>query len=206
MPQLDSAAATATVVIDLFDAGGELFLPTAYIVSCDEEGYLLHVQQRATAETIGAFNLELTPDRQRLFELIDELDVTVIEKQFHPGGRRRQPPLDKLMQDRETLRQIRQYVHQRLDEILQLVVRHDWPLTWALERHVLANDFLLQTQRPRLEPELYFKRTEQRVVYRLQLREGEESWRISEREVNFFDMVAKSLKITPAELAGIVAA
>ena len=29
--------------------------------------------------------------------------------------------------------------------------------------------------------------------------------RISEREVNFFDMVAKSLKITPAELAGIVA-
>lgn len=30
--------------------------------------------------------------------------------------------------------------------------------------------------------------------------------RISEREVNFFDMVAKSLKITPAELAGIVAA
>lgn len=30
--------------------------------------------------------------------------------------------------------------------------------------------------------------------------------RISEREVNFFDMVARSLKITPAELAGIVAA
>ncbi|NBC22625.1 MAG: hypothetical protein GVY21_04025 [Gammaproteobacteria bacterium] len=30
--------------------------------------------------------------------------------------------------------------------------------------------------------------------------------RISEREVHFFDMVAKSLKITPAELAGIVAA
>ncbi len=29
--------------------------------------------------------------------------------------------------------------------------------------------------------------------------------RISEREVHFFDMVAKSLKITPAELAGIVA-
>lgn len=29
--------------------------------------------------------------------------------------------------------------------------------------------------------------------------------RISEREVNFFDMVAKALKITPAELAGIVA-
>ncbi len=30
--------------------------------------------------------------------------------------------------------------------------------------------------------------------------------RISEREVHFFDMVADSLKITPAELAGIVAA
>lgn len=29
--------------------------------------------------------------------------------------------------------------------------------------------------------------------------------RISEREVNFFDMVAKALRITPAELAGIVA-
>jgi uncharacterized tellurite resistance protein B-like protein len=29
--------------------------------------------------------------------------------------------------------------------------------------------------------------------------------RISEREVNFFDMVAKALKITPAELAGIIA-
>lgn len=29
--------------------------------------------------------------------------------------------------------------------------------------------------------------------------------RISEREVNFFDMVAKALRITPAELAGIIA-
>ena len=58
------------IVYNLVEVETGLYLPTAYIVSRDDDGLLANVRQKATAETVGAFQLELNTERQRSFTLV----------------------------------------------------------------------------------------------------------------------------------------
>ena len=170
------------VVYNINEYAKELYLPEAYVVTRDQEGYLAHIKQKATAATIGAFNLELNAERELIFRLIDELQPDRIVKQFHQG-RRKAPPLVQMLEDRELFKGIQNYVHRRLDQILQLVVRDQLPLSWEVERRVLVKDFLVDTQERVLEPHLYFQKKSDAVHYQLRLFEGEERWSVQDRGV-----------------------
>jgi non-specific serine/threonine protein kinase len=161
------------VVYNLYELAEELYLPEAFVVSKDQEGLLAHIQQRATPATIGAFSLELDPVREKLFQLIEELEPERIVREFH-RGKRKAPGLETLLQDRDTLRAIQRYVHRRLDQMLQLIVRHNLPLSWHVERRVLVKDFVVSVAPTPLSPELYFQRTGEGVNYQLRLWEGDQ--------------------------------
>ena len=88
------------VVYNLTAFGEDLYLPDAFIVSLDREGYFAHIQQKALVSTIGSFNLELDPVREQLFELIQELQPKELERQFQPN-KRKKITLDGLLAQEE---------------------------------------------------------------------------------------------------------
>ncbi|MCB9081674.1 MAG: ATP-dependent helicase [Lewinellaceae bacterium] len=182
LPVFAEAVGSFEVVYNLTEVSEGLFLPNAYIVSKDREGLLAHIKQRATVETIGSFQLELTDTRRRIFKLIDELQPKQLEKRFSPP-KRRVKPLEDLLKDEEIAKTITLYVHRRLDEILQLIARHQFPLTWEVDRRVLVKDFLVDVTGGELEAQLSFKRHAEGVSYRLRLKDGRKTWKISERDV-----------------------
>ena len=72
------------VVYNLEEVYPGLFLPTAYIVSLDQEGYLAHIKQKALTGTVGSFNLELSDVRKQLFGIVEDLQIKNLEKIFSP--------------------------------------------------------------------------------------------------------------------------
>jgi len=173
---------TFEVVYNLKEFSGGLYLPTAYIVSKDKDGLLAHIQQKAIEETIGSFDLELDPVREKIFSLIEEVQPKALENRFNPTKKRRKT-LEVLLESVEIKKHIHTFVHRRLDELLSLVVRYDLPICWHVERKVLVKDFLMETVKGELQPHLSFQKTKSGVTYRLRLSESDKVWAIRSREV-----------------------
>ncbi len=170
------------VVYDLQEVYPGFFLPTAYVVSLDKEGYLAHIKQKALSNTVESFALELTPIRQQLFNLIESVQPKVLEKKFSPPKRKIKPLLT-LLEDREIKKLIFQFVHRQIDALLRGIVQHDFPLTMNLERKVLVKDFQLEIGDGLLKAQLAFQRTAAEVKYQLTLANGEGPWKIQSKEV-----------------------
>ncbi|HKK74401.1 MAG TPA: DEAD/DEAH box helicase [Saprospiraceae bacterium] len=179
---VEKAAERYEVVYNLEEVYPSLFLPIAYIVTYDKEGYLAHIKQRAMSQTVGSFNLELTEVRKRLFEIIDLLEPKVLEKKFSPP-RRKQRSLLVLLEDANIKKTIFAYVHRLLAELLTQVAQHHFPITWNVERKVLVKDFVMGIGESHLEARLAFERTESEVLYQLKLANGAGPWKIKDKEV-----------------------
>lgn len=170
------------VCYNLNEFADGLYIPAAYIVTLDQDGYLAHIKQRATADTVGSFGIELTEDRREAFSWIDDLQVKALEKRFSPP-RRKQKLLQVLLEDPDIKKNIHLFVHRLLGKLLEMLVYKGAPITWNVERKVLVKDFLLHTHVDPLEPELSFTKTEDGVLYRLCLRNGEDTLLLSNHEV-----------------------
>jgi len=170
------------VVYNLTELLPDLYLPEAFIVSRDRDGYLAHIQQKALPETIGSFDLELDPLRRQLFELIETLQPKALEKRFNTS-KKRPKSLEVLLEDRAIKQSVLKYVHRQLDILLVQVLRRYLPLTLEVERKVLVKDFLVTPQQEELEPLLAFERTASAIQYRLRLGHKGRAFRISEYEV-----------------------
>lgn len=166
------------VVYNLNEVAEGLFLPSAYVVSTDKDGYLAHIRQRATKETINSFGLELNEVRSHIFQIIETLQPKELEKKFSPP-KRKVKPLEELLAEPEIEKAIYTLVHRKLDEALTLIVKHGLPLTMNVDRRVLVKDFLMELPKKDLEAQLFFKRTKDSVLYRLLLSDGEKTWKVS---------------------------
>lgn len=180
--QTVSERLTYEVVYNLTEWSDGLYLPVALIVSLDKEGQLAHVQQKALENTVESFDLELTETRKRLFRLVDLLQVKAIEKKFNEKNRKPKS-LEVLYQEAPVKKAIQQYVHKHLDEVLQLVDRHEFPLCLEINRKVLVKDFLVNVPAPTLEPHLYFDRTADGVYYRLTFKQEGTPWKVLDRSI-----------------------
>ena len=126
--------------------------------------------------------MELTPNLERLFRLVEELSVEAIEKEFCPP-RKKIKPLSALLEDKIVRKAILSYVHRRLDELLHICIVQEYAISWEAERRSHLSDLILEPARQALQPELSFTKTEAGVTYRLLLKEGRQTWAISTREV-----------------------
>jgi superfamily II DNA or RNA helicase len=178
----DTQRSVHQVVYDLSPFADKLYLPTAYIVSEDKSGMLAHIKQKALKETVSGFELELTPLRERLFQIIEQLQPKALEDKFRPP-KKRKVSLEQMLEERDQARAIAKYVDPLLSELMAAVNEHQLPLTWQVERTVLAKDFVVSTGHPPLEPQLFFRREPEGVTYRLQLVDENGPWPISSRDV-----------------------
>lgn len=170
------------VVYNLFELAPNIYLPNAYVVTQDEDGVLAHIKHKATAQTIGGFDLELDPVRKRLFDLIEKLQPKFLEQKFNPSVKRPKT-LEKLLAQDEIKKGITVYVHQKLDEVLTLIHQHQLPICWQLERKVLVKHFVIKHIPEELEPELYFKKTDRGIEYRFRLKRNGKVIQLQDREV-----------------------
>lgn len=184
--QLFSAATTVEkydVVYNLYAIQDGLYLPNAYIVSLDKEGYYAHIKQRATDQTLSGFKLELTPSRKKIFSLIDELEPKRLETKFSPARKKTQP-LQKLFKDKVIKDTIVRFVHRNLHEILTEIKKEKLPITWEVERRVLVKDFIVEMPAEELIPHLSFTRGDKGVSYVMRLSEGEGApWEMQDKEI-----------------------
>ena len=60
MQLFQSVTSTAQyeIVYDIYPFTDKLYLPVAYVVSTDRDGYLAHIRQRALPSTIKSFGIE----------------------------------------------------------------------------------------------------------------------------------------------------
>ena len=170
----DTQKAAYSIVYDLYPFTDKLYLPMAYIVSKDREGYLAHIKQRALPETISNFGLQSNADQTRLFEIIALLQPKKLEEKYNLNKRKKAIPLESLLDNRDIAPSIFKYIHQLLDELLQIAVKNNYYISWAVDRKVLVKDFILKTDNTPLFPRLYFLKEEKSVKYKLQLASDEE--------------------------------
>ena len=170
------------IVYNLYEFDEGLYLPNAYVVTKDSRDELIHIRHKASEQTINGFEIELTPLRKRLFDLIKGLDPKTLQDRFNPN-KKRPKTIEKLLTVPEVKLAIFRYVHRKLDEFLGMLVEHDLPLSWQVERKVIVKDFLFQFHKKELMPHLFFQRTDTGINYKLTLAEEKGPWQISDHEV-----------------------
>lgn len=171
------------IVYNLYPFQDDIFLPNAYVVKKDRDGMLAHLQQQATPETIGAYQLENEAIRQKLFGLQDLLQPKVLAQKFNTNKRKART-LAELLAQPEVKAGILSYLHRKLDEWLNLITRHKFPVCWNVERKVLVKDFVLKQMPMALQPHLSFKKTsDNKVLYRLSLKHRDKQLTISQHDI-----------------------
>lgn len=171
-----SKPASATVVFDLrrYLPGG-WYLPGAHIVGTDADGTLNFLLQTASPITIGSYSIELTPLLVQLFDLIESLSEKALEAKFNPP-KGKPKPLDELLQNPDIKPLADRYVHRQVDVFLRKMVENRLPLTFMAAKKVLMKDVLVHYPDSEIIPHLIFRKTKDKIIYRLNFTTGEERW------------------------------
>ncbi len=172
---------SATVVFDLrrYLPGG-WYLPGAHIVGTDADGTLNFLLQTASPITIGSYGIELTPLLTQLFDLIESLSERTLEANFNPP-KGKAKPLDELLQNPDIKPLADRYVHRQVDIFLRKMVEHRLPLTFMAAKKVMMKDVLVRYPDAEIIPHLIFRKTKDKIIYRLNFTTGgtatgEERW------------------------------
>ncbi len=173
-----------TVIYNLKEYAKGIYLPSAFVASIGFKGQLQYIQKRASENAIREFKIEYTPAIQKMALIIENLQVTALEKKYKPKKRRKTTPLIELMdQDRAVKKSITTYIHQQLDQFLTLIVENDLVLCWDIERKVLIKDMQVHIAKDELKPHLSFVKTDQKVLYNLKLSNKDGQWKIQDKDV-----------------------
>jgi SNF2 family DNA or RNA helicase len=185
MQLFQSVTSTAQyeIVYDIYPFTDKLYLPVAYVVSTDRDGYLAHIRQRALPGTIKSFGIENNPIHNRLFDIVALLQPKALEAKFQPANKRKPIPLEQLLQERARASAIAKYVHRLMDELLDQATRHQYFISWQVDRKVLVKDFILTIEKEPLNPLLYFQKEQEGIRYRLQLESSKGAFAINTRDV-----------------------
>jgi len=68
-------------------------------------------------------------------------------------------------------------------KMLFIIVANDLILCWDIEKKVLIKDVQVHIAKDELKPHLSFVKTEEKVLYNLQLSNKEGKWQVQEKEV-----------------------
>ncbi|MEM1123119.1 MAG: ATP-dependent helicase, partial [Bacteroidota bacterium] len=173
-----------TIIYNLKEYHKGLYLPTAFVASINKKGQLEYIQKKVSEHSFKDFKMELTSHIQRALAIVDKLQLPVLEKKYNKTKKRKLTSLIELMTtDRSVKKSIESYIHRELDALLTMVVENDWVLTWDIERKVLIKDMQVHIAKDDLKPHLSFVKTDQKVLYNLQLSNKDGKWRIQDKDV-----------------------
>jgi len=172
-----------TLIYSLKEYAKGIYLPTAFVASINKRGELQYVQKKAYENAFKEFNIELNPLRQKMLFIIEKLQLPALEKKYNTSKRKPKPLIELMDQDRNVAKSITTYIHRELDQLLSLIVANDLILCWDIEKKVLIKDVQVHIAKDELKPHLSFVKTEEKVLYNLQLSNKEGKWQVQEKEV-----------------------
>jgi superfamily II DNA or RNA helicase len=173
------------IVFNLYPVRSQtLYLPAAYLVQHDQDGTLTYMSQRAIPATCAPYNIEVTPELKRLFDLADLLTPKAIEAKFKPPKAKLGTPLAELLDPKNPTRAtVESYLYRTLDRFYTEVVRQGYPMALDGEKRTLVKDVQIHIAQEELVPHLSFKRTAEAIEYRLQLGTEIEKFPIHQHDV-----------------------
>ncbi|HRJ16941.1 MAG TPA: ATP-dependent helicase, partial [Saprospiraceae bacterium] len=172
-----------TIVYNLCELLPGLYGMNAFLVQQERDGALTHIVQKAALHILDSFKVEEVEQHRRLLRIVEQIQAKALEQYFN-GKAKKPRPLAELYEDEKLKKQIDQYVQRRIDELLSLVQKYGFAVSWDAERRSLVKDMVLQFADAPLQPRLSFSRLPEGVSYRLKLAEaGGKVWNIQSREV-----------------------
>jgi non-specific serine/threonine protein kinase len=171
------------IVFNLYPVTGQILLPNAFIVKVDKDGGLSHVMQKANPSTLNAYQLESNTQWEHLFRITESLSPKSLETKFKPPKARLPIPLQQLLADSTTKPLVENYIHKELAVFLSEIQVNRLPITLDVEKRTLAKDVLINLNSEELTPHLYFQKTTEGVLYKLQLGTENEKWNIQDSHI-----------------------
>ncbi len=173
---------TASVVYNLFELLPGLYSVNAFFVKREPNGELTHILQKAAPQFLESFGIAHPEQHRRLLGISEQIQLKGLEQYFN-AKKKKPVPLAGLVQDEKLKDQIHLYVHRRIDDILTLAQKHEFPVAREAERRSLVKDMVLRFAETPLEPRLAFRRFPEGVSYTLRLDNGKGPWEIRTRDV-----------------------
>ena len=172
-----------TLIYSLKEYAKGIYLPTAFVASINKRGVLQYIQKKAYENAFKEFNIELNPLRQKMLFIIEKLQLAALEKKYNTSKRKPKSLIELMDQDRSAAKAITTYIYRELDQFLSLIVENDLILCWDIEKKVLIKDVQVHIAKDELKPHLSFVKTEEKVLYNLQLSNKDGQWEVQEKEV-----------------------
>lgn len=183
LQEVKQAGKIYEIVYDISPFEGLLFFPDAYIARKNQDGQLTYIEKKATRQTISGYGFSETPPLEAIFKILDSLSIEMLVKMFNPN-KRRKATLHQLIKDRAIFKQIALYFDGQLDKFLQIVTRHSFPLCYGIERKAFLEDLKIHYVEQPSRPRLFFKKTDDQVLYRLWFeQEDGAAWQVQASDV-----------------------
>ncbi len=170
------------IIYDLTEYEELGYLPSAFVVNCNEKGMMTYVAHKVHAQTVEDYGLELTAERKALFDIIDTLQIKAIEDKYNTKGKRRKA-ITKLIENKEVKTNIIKYIHRKLDEFLQIIHQNKFLLSLETSRKDYIPAKQIKAAEYMLKPKLFFKRTDTGVSYKLSFFSNRTPWRVQQRDI-----------------------
>jgi SNF2 family DNA or RNA helicase len=169
-----------TIAYNLNAFSNGLYLPSAHIVKLDDAGILSYIQKKATVDNLSEFQLELTSTTQKLLDIVDVLAPKKLEKKYNTNPKK---PilLAVLFANNDISSKITEFVHRQLGDFLQIILQENCPICLDIESKVLAHLTQLTPNATQLQPQIYFEQNAEGLIYRLRIKENNQTWRIQEK-------------------------
>jgi superfamily II DNA or RNA helicase len=169
-----------TIVYNLTEFSSDIYLPSAYIVALDAAQILTHRTEKATENNLQTFQITFTPTVKKLFDAITLLAPKNLERKFN-GAAKKPLSLLALLTDKDTKDTVIKFIYRELGAFLKTIIAENLPLCVDLEGKQLVHLTQLRLNPTLLQPDIYFERTAEGVVYRLKIKENQTTWRVQEK-------------------------
>ena len=169
-----------TIAYSLNAFSNGLYLPSAHIVKLDDAGILSYIQKKATTDNLSEFQIELTPTAKKLLDIVDLLAPKNLEKKYNVNPKKT-ILLTLLLSDPIVSSKMAEFLHRHLGDFLQTILHEKLPICLDIECKVLAHLTQLTPNSTILQPQIYFEQTAEGLIYRLRMKENNETWRIQEK-------------------------
>ena len=135
----------------------------------NSEGFPTYVNRSFHPDIIADFGIQISSELEIALSMISELsEATIIEK-YHSKKSRRKKSLKQLLEQEEVRKNIIKWVQSRLAKFLTFAANSNFTLClnikrkdWVAQKQILFSETVLQ-------PNLYFKKTAEGVIYNLRL-------------------------------------
>jgi superfamily II DNA or RNA helicase len=169
-----------TIAYNLTEFSTDIYLPSAYIVALDAAQILTHRTEKATENNLQNFNIPFTPTVKKLLDSVALLAPKNLEKKFN-GTAKKPLSLLALLTDKDAKDTVIRFIYRELGAFLTAIIAENLPICVDLESKQLVHLTQLRLNSTFLQPDIYFERTAEGILYRLKIKDGKTTWRVQEK-------------------------